>query len=249
MLTVFGASLVESVEALTIVLASGASRGWRSAIEGTLSALALLALVAGIAGVSLGRYVPLQSLREVVGSLLLVMGLSWMRKAILRGSGNKAIHDEDLIYEETLRALGGRSARSGTRDNIGFMTAFKGVLLEGIEVILIVISFGASQHRLGLAALAAVIAVVLVVVCGIVVARQLSSVPENLIKSLVGVMLSSFGIFWIGEGAGVAWPGKDLSIVVLAICFTGIVLVGSRLLRTPARAPLPIAPTIDLANK
>jgi uncharacterized membrane protein len=169
----------------------------------------------------------------VVGALLLVLGLSWLRKAVLRASGHKDPHDEDTIFAETVAELTSEeraaapspAKRAKGRDGVGFAVAFKGVFLEGTEVVLIVVSLGAAQHRLGLAALAAAAAAVLVGVVGLIVARQLSEVPENTIKTLVGVMLTSFGVFWVGEGAGVHWPGDDLSIPVL-VGFFVVVYVG-----------------------
>ena len=214
-LAVFGASSVEMVEALTIVVAAGVSRGWRSALEGAATAVVVLALLVGFIGVPLIHYVPIDTLRVVVGVLLLVLGLAWLRKAILRASGHKAPHDEDRIYAETVAELsgdgsggaGGAGGAGGedagkTRDGVAFAVAFKGVFLEGTEVVLIVVSLGASQGRLGLAALSAGAAAVVVAGVGVLVARQLSEVPENTIKTVVGVMLTSFGVFWVGEGAG-----------------------------------------------
>ncbi|MBV8463560.1 MAG: hypothetical protein JO368_09720, partial [Acidimicrobiales bacterium] len=205
-------------------------------------------LVAAV-GVPLIHYVPIDALRVVVGALLLVLGLSWLRKAILRASGHKAMHDEDKIYAETVAELSSEeSGASGTtatgtrshdkgRDSVGFAVAFKGVFLEGMEVVLIVISLGAAQNRLGLAALAAGAAVLLVGIVGVLVARQLSEVPENTIKTLVGVMLTSFGLFWVGEGAGVNWPGSDLAIPVLAAFFVVVYFVLTALMRALLPAP------------
>jgi uncharacterized membrane protein len=252
-LAVFGASLVEMVEALTLVVAAGVSRGWRSALEGAAAAALLLGVLVVVVGIPLVRYIPIDALRVVVGALLLVLGLSWLRKAILRSSGHKAMHDEDEIYAETVAELhseadpggdgdGTRRVDRHGRDPVGFMVAFKGVFLEGCEVVIIVISLGAAQHRLGLAALAAGAAVVLVAVVGLLVARQLSEVPENTIKTAVGVMLSSFGVFWIGEGAGVNWPGGDLAIPVLAGFFVAVFFAFTAFMRTqlPASArPVP----------
>ena len=238
---VFAASLVEMVEALTIVVAAGVSRGWRPALEGAVAALVVLGVLVLVVGVPLIRYIPLDALRVVVGALLLVLGLSWLRKAILRASGHKDPHDEDKIYAATVAELsserrggGGVPAAAGTRkhDGVGFAVAFKGVFLEGTEVVLIVISLGAAQHRLGLAALAAAAAAVLVAVVGLVVARQLSEVPENTIKTLVGVMLTSFGVFWVGEGAGVHWPGDDLAIPVLVGFFAVVFFAFTAFMRT-----------------
>jgi uncharacterized membrane protein len=240
-LAVFGACLVEMVEALTLVVAAGVSRGWRSALEGAAAAVLVLGVLVAAVGVPLVRYVPIDALRVVVGALLLVLGLGWLRKAILRSSGHKALHDEDAIYAETVAELSGDTgdgatgASEGTgkgRDAVGFAVAFKGVFLEGTEVVLIVISLGAAQHRLGLAALAAVAAIVLVTIVGILVSRQLSEVPENTIKTAVGIMLSSFGLFWVGEGAGVHWPGSDLAIPVLVGFWIVIYFAYTALMRT-----------------
>jgi uncharacterized membrane protein len=243
-LAVFAASLVEMVEALTIVVAAGVSRGWRSALEGAAVAAGVLGVLVLAVGVPLIHYVPIDTLRVVVGTLLLVLGLSWLRKAILRASGHKAMHDEDKIYAETVAELnsedgtGSAPPRKG-RDGVGFAVAFKGVFLEGMEVVLIVISLGAAQNRLGLAALAAGAAVVIVGIVGLLVTRQLSEVPENTIKTLVGVMLTSFGVFWVGEGAGVHWPGSDLAIPVLVGFFVVVYFTMTAFMRT--KLPLPAA--------
>jgi uncharacterized membrane protein len=240
-LAVFGASAVEMVEALTIVLAAGTSRGWRSALEGAATAVVVLGLLVAIVGVPLVKYVPIDALRVVVGALLLSLGLNWLRKAWLRASGHKALHDEDLIYQATVAELTKDGPVRARRDPVGFAVAFKGVFLEGTEVVLIVISLGASQSRLGLAAAAAFAALVLVVVVGAIVARQLSTVPENSIKLAVGVMLSSFGVFWVGEGAGVHWPGSDAFLLALVGVFAASsAAMISWLRRTaPAAAPVP----------
>jgi uncharacterized membrane protein len=219
LLAVFGASLVEMVEALTIVVAAGVTRGWRSALEGALAAVVVLTVLVAVVGVPLIHYVPIDALRVAVGALLLVLGLSWLRKSILRSSGHKPLHDEDAIFAATTAELGQGSGPFPRRDGVGFAVSFKGVFLEGAEVVLIVVSLGASQHRLGLAAGAAGGALLLVAVVGALVAKQLSRVPENTIKTVVGVMLSSFGLFWVGEGAGVHWPGSDLAILVLVGLF------------------------------
>jgi uncharacterized membrane protein len=215
-LAVFGASTVEMVEALTIVLASGTSRGWRSAFEGAAAAVGVLAVLVAAVGVPLIRYVPIDALRVVVGALLLSLGMSWLRKAWLRASGHKALHDEDLIYAATVAELTADGRPKKTRDPVGFAVAFKGVFLEGTEVVLIVISLGASKKgQLGLASIAAAAALVIVVIVGAIVGRQLTKVPENLIKLVVGIMLTSFGLYWVGEGAGIKWPGSDLFILAL----------------------------------
>lgn len=240
MLAVFGASCVEAVEAFTIVLAAGTTRGWRSAMEGTVTALVVLGVLVGAVGVPLIHYVPIDALRVLVGALLLVLGLSWLRKAMLRASGHKAKHDEDAIYETTASSLRSGARPAGSRrDGVGFVVAFKGVFLEGMEVVLIVISLGASQHRLGDASAAAAGAVVLVTAVGMLVSRQLSEVPENTIKTVVGIMLTSFGLFWVGEGAGVHWPGSDLAIPVLIGVFALVAATGVALLKTQAPRPEP----------
>jgi uncharacterized membrane protein len=237
-LAVFGASSVEMVEALTIVVAAGVSRGWRSALEGAATAVVVLALLVGFIGVPLIHYVPIDTLRVVVGALLLVLGLAWLRKAILRASGHKAPHDEDRIYAETVAELSGDDGGGGkSRDGVAFAVAFKGVFLEGTEVVLIVVSLGASQGRLGLAALSAGAAALVVAGVGVLVARQLSEVPENTIKTVVGVMLTSFGVFWVGEGAGVRWPGSDLAILGLVGFFVLVTLAATAWMRSLLPVP------------
>lgn len=241
LLAVFGASTVEMVEALTLVVAAGATRGWRSALEGAGAAIVVLGVLVGAVGVPLVRYVPIDALRVTVGALLLVLGLSWLRKAILRASGHKARHDEDAIYAETtagLRREDGAAEARGRRDGVAFLVAFKGVFLEGVEVVLIVVSLGASQHRLGLAAGAAGAAAVLVAGAGALMARQMSGVPENTIKTVVGIMLTSFGLFWVGEGAGVHWPGGDLAIPALVGIFAAVTLATTAWLRALLPATL-----------
>ncbi len=239
-LAVFGACAVEMVEALTIVVAAGVTRGWRSALEGAAVAVVVLAVIVLSVGVPLMRYVPIDTLRVVVGALLLVLGLSWLRKSILRASGHKALHDEDAIFATTSAELRGSSGQPlpKRRDGVGFAVAFKGVFLEGVEVVLVVVSLGASQHRLGIAAAAAGAAVVVVAGVGAVVARQLSRVPENTIKTAVGIMLTSFGLFWVGEGAGVHWPGGDVDILGLVALFVLVTAVSVAWLRT-LHPPMP----------
>lgn len=240
-IAVFGASLVEMVEAFTIVAAVGVTRGWRCALEGASAAMAVLALAVLIGGIPLVRYTPINDLRVAVGALLLLLGLSWLRKAVLRAGGVVPRHDEDAIYAEAVHSLRS-SLPAGNQGRVeGFGVAFKGVLLEGIEVVLIVVSLGASQHRLGVASAAAVAAALVVAVIGLLVARQLSEVPENLLKMVVGVMLTSFGTFWIGEGAGAHWPGSDASLPALVGLFAvaTVALVASlrRVVRAPAADP------------
>jgi uncharacterized membrane protein len=219
---VFLASAVEMVEALTIVMAVGVTRGWRSAFEGVAAALLALAALVAVFGPALVHWVPLSALRLVVGALLLVFGLQWLRKAILRSAGLKAKHDEDAIYAEQVAELADEPKPTSGRDATAFTVAFKGVFLEGLEVVVIVITLGTTSHRLGLAAAAAGAAAVVVCVAGLVVHRQLSGVPENAMKMGVGLMLVSFGTFWSAEGVRVTWPGSELAIPVL-VAWYGLV--------------------------
>ena len=211
-LSAFLASGVEFVEALTIVLAAGLARGWRSSLTGLGAATVVLAALVAALGPAL-TVVPLQGLRLVVGGLLLVFGLQWLRKAILRASGYKALHDEDAIFTRELAEARGaaRMERAGL-DWYGFTLAFKGVLLEGLEVVFIVLTFGSAQGSISLAAVGAVAALVLVAGVGVAVRAPLARVPENAMKFAVGTMLSTFGIFWSVEGAGVDWPGGDAAL-------------------------------------
>jgi uncharacterized membrane protein len=208
----FIASAVEFVEALTIVLAAGITRGWRSSLVGLGAATVALAAIVAALGPAL-KLIPIDALRLVVGALLLAFGLQWLRKAILRASGYKPLHDETAIFaRETAEASAATSETRAGLDWYGFTLAFKGVLLEGLEVAFIVITFGSTQGRLDLAALGAGIALVLVAAVGVIVHAPLSRVPENTMKFTVGVMLTTFGIFWSAEGAGVHWPGDDASL-------------------------------------
>jgi uncharacterized membrane protein len=209
----FLASAVEMVEALTIVLGVGVVRGWRSPLIGVGAAtIALAALVAAL-GPALS-VVPIGTLRLVVGALLLAFGLQWLRKAILRSSGHTALHDEDEAFRRHReQAATATSERKAGLDWYAFTVAFKGVLLEGLEVVFIVISFGSAQGRLGLAAAGAAAAVVLVTLAGVLVRGPLERVPENTIKFAVGLLLTSFGCFWGAEGAGASWPGDELSLL------------------------------------
>jgi uncharacterized membrane protein len=235
-LTVFIACAVEAVEALTIVLAAGLTREWRSTLQGMAAALAVLAAIVAVVGPAL-TLLPLTGLRLVVGALLAVFGLQWLRKAILRASGYKDLHDEGAIYARQVTAARAATAggRRGVRDWYAFTLAFKGVLLEGLEVVFIAITFGANQRNLGLAALGAVTAVVTVAAVGIAVRAPLSRVPENTMKFAVGVMLTSFGVFWGAEGAGVSWPGNDAALLVI-VPVTVLVAVGYVALLRRARA-------------
>ncbi len=235
----FLASAVEGVEAVTIVLAAGVTRGWRSALIGVGSALVVLAVVAAILGPAL-TLIPIDSLRLVVGGLLLVFGLQWLRKAILRASGYKALHNEAAIYERSISEAHGQepTTRLGM-DWYAFTLSFKGVLLEGLEVIFIVITFGATAHQVGLAALGALAAIVLVALAGALIRGPLTRVPENNLKFAVGLMLSSFGIFWATEGAGLSWPGSDAAILgILAVLALASFTFVGLLRRQHASTPL-----------
>lgn len=230
-LAVFGACAVEMVEALTIVLAAGLTRGWRSALEGAGVAVICLAVVVAALGTSLLHYVPLDVLRTVVGSLLLVLGLQWLRKALLRASGFMAKRDEDAIYRREVERLANIPRANSGRDAVGFAISFKGVLLEGMEVVMIVLTLGLSSGHLAVASLAALAAVIVVGAVGVAVSRQLREVPENATKLGVGVMLVSFGTFWGGEGVGVRWPGADLSLLWLLASYAALSWVAIRILR------------------
>lgn len=213
---VFLASAVEAVEALTIILASGITLGWRSTLEGVAAALGVLVVLVALLGVTLATLVPLDALRLVIGILLLVFGLQWLRKAVLRAGGRIPLHDEDRVFRRESAQLEELSNEPASKRNAtAFVVSFKGVFLEGLEVAVIVITLGAPSHRLRLAAAAAGAAVLVVAVAGLVLRRQLAQVPENALKMGVGIMLSAFGTFWMGEGAGVRWPGEDAFIVVL----------------------------------
>jgi uncharacterized membrane protein len=213
-LSVFLACAVEAVEALTIVLAVGSTRSWRSSLTGVGAAALTLAALTAALGPALTA-LPIDVLRVVVGALLLIFGLQWLRKAILRAAGAKALHDEEEAYEQELEAARRAGTLSTGLDAYSFTIAFKGVLLEGLEVVFIVLTFGANQHNVGLAAAAAGVAVLLVVLAGIAVHAPLARVPENTLKFAVGVMLCSFGMFWGAEGAGAHWPGGDAALLGL----------------------------------
>lgn len=248
-LTVFLACAVEAVEALTIVLAAGTGRNWRSAIQGTVAALVALAVAVAALGPAIGL-IPFQALRLVVGALLLVFGLQWLRKAMLRASGYKALHDEADAYAKEVAAA--RAAASGGRgavtDWYAFTLSFKGVFLEGLEVAFIVVTFGNNQGSVPLAALGAALAVAAVTGVGLAVRAPLARVPENSMKFAVGIMLTAFGVFWSAEGAGVEWPGADAALLVIVPAVAVLGLGGAALLRRtqdprpPAAAPSAPAP-------
>jgi uncharacterized membrane protein len=215
--SVFLACAVEAVEALTIVLAVGSTRSWRSALYGVGAGVVVLAVVVAVLGPAVGS-IPIGALRVAVGGLLLIFGLQWLRKAVLRAAGLKALHDEEAIFAreaELARSAGTSGGRWASIDGYAFTIACKGVLLEGLEVVFIVLTFGTNQHDVGLAAAAAAVAVIVVVAAGVAVRAPLARVPENTMKFVVGVLLSSFGTFWLAEGAGAHWPGGDASLLLL----------------------------------
>jgi uncharacterized membrane protein len=219
-LPAFLASLVEFVEALTVVLAVGITRGWRSAILGTLAAVAVLGLLVVLFGPLLARF-PIAWLQIAVGCLLILFGMRWLRKAILRAGGVIDMRDESSTFDQQKRDLEAADARSGQGlDAVGFLTSFKAVTLEGFEVVFIVIAVGATANALVPASLGAAAAGVLVVVAGIALQRPLSLVPENALKFAVGVLLASFGTFWFGQGSGMKWIGADIAIVGLIVGYT-----------------------------
>jgi uncharacterized membrane protein len=238
--SVFLACAVEAVEALTIVLAVGITRSWSSALTGVGAATVALAAIVAALGPALTA-LPLNVLRVVVGGLLLVFGLQWLRKAVLRWAGLKALHDEAEAYQEELEAARQAGRAHPGFDGYSFTIAFKGVLLEGLEVAFIVLTFGANQHHIGLAAAAAGVAVALVALTGVVVHAPLARVPENAMKFSVGVMLTSFGIFWGAEGAGAHWPGGDAALLAV-VPFVALTATGfARWLRHAPRAKVEMA--------
>lgn len=236
--SVFLACAVEAVEALTIVLAVGATRGWRWALSGVGAALvALSAIVAG-AGPALGS-LPIGPLRIAVGAVLLFFGVHWLRKAVLRAARRKAMHDEREIYsvQRAAAALadGGRAGHgTGGFDRYCFTVAFQGVFVEGIEIVVIVLSFTASRGHLGVAAGAAGLAVVAVALVGLAARHPLTRVPENAMKLLVGVMLTAFGVFWTADGVGVRWPGGDVWLLAIVAALLGVSWAAVVLLRVPS---------------
>jgi uncharacterized membrane protein len=224
-LAVFAACVVESVEALTIVLAVGVTRGWHATMRGVAGGLIVLAVIVAALGPAL-TVIPINGLRLVVGGLLLIFGLGWLRKAILRAAGFKALHDETAIFErERIAAEQAESGHNGLfGDSYAFTHAYKGVLLEGLEVAFIVLTFGANQHNIPLAAIGAGAAVVAVTVAGVALRAPLARVPENTLKFAVGVLLTAFGLFWGAEGAGADWPASDVALLPL---IAGVLLLAS----------------------
>jgi uncharacterized membrane protein len=234
----FVASAVEFVEAFTIVLAMGMTRSWRSAIIGVVTAVAALSVVTVAVGSALAVWLPESLLQLVIGTLLLIFGLQWLRKAILRTSGLKALHDEDEVF----RAAEGAARRSGSEmqglDRLAFVVSFKGVFLEGLEVVFIVITFGLSAGNVPLAAAGATVAGVAVILVGVLVHRPLTRVPENTLKFGVGLLLSTFGTFWAVEGLGVfadgesvQWPGGDAALALVLAFWVALSIASVRYLR------------------
>jgi uncharacterized membrane protein len=241
----FAAALVEMVEALTIVLAMGMTRSWRSTLWGVAAALVALAAFTTVAGYALTSWLPEAALQLVIGGLLLVFGLQWLRKAILRSSGRKALHDEAAIFAE--QETEARSASSQVRlglDWFSFVVSFKGVFLEGVEVVFIVITFGLNAGNVPVAVAGAVAAVVVVLALAVVLRTPLTRVPENTLKYGVGLLLATFGTFWSIEGLGIfssdgeslAWAGGDLVLLVLLVGWLVLSRVLIAILRVPTAA-------------
>ena len=239
----FLASAVECVEAFTIVLAMGLTRSWRAAVLGTIAALGVLAAVTALAGLALARWISESLLQLVIGTLLLIFGLQWLRKAILRSAGVQPLHQEEMIFaqEQDAARRAGREVRLGL-DWFAFVVAFKGVLLEGLEVVFIVITFGLAASKrdpngMLVAAVSALIAGVVVLIMGLVARRPLSAIPENTLKYVVGLLLSTFGTFWAVEGLGyfaggtsLEWPGGDWAILGLLSAYLVLSRVAIRAL-------------------
>jgi uncharacterized membrane protein len=226
-IAVFAACFVEMVEATTIVMAMGFTRSWRSAVLGTVAALVSLAVATVIMGYALATWLPESALQLVIGTLLLIFGLQWLRKAILRSSGRKAIHDEEEIFRKESEAARAAGQTGGSFDLFAFMVSFKGVFLEGMEVVFIVITFGLSADNIPVAATGAAMAVVVVLSLAVALRRPLSMINENLLKYGVGLLLATFGTYWAVEGLGIfradqeslGWPGHDLALIALLVAW------------------------------
>lgn len=219
LLSSFLASAVEVVEAVTIVLAAGVTRGWRSTWIGVIAAAVSLGALVALLGPALQTFIDINALRIVIGTLLLIFGLQWLRKAIMRYTGLKELHDEAKIYQREVAELGSEPHTTSGMDWTAFTVSFKGVLLEGLEVVFIVITFGLTAGDIAPALSGAIAAAVLVTAVAVVVHKPLSRVPENTLKFVVGIMLTAFGTFWAGEGVGMRWPGEDLAILGLLIFY------------------------------
>jgi uncharacterized membrane protein len=258
LIATFVACFVEMVEATTIVMAMGFTRSWRSAVAGTAAALVVLGVVTAFAGYALANWLPEAALQLAIGGLLLIFGLQWLRKAILRSSGRKAIHDEDKIYRDEVESARAAGQSTGSIDMFSFMVSFKGVFLEGMEVVFIVITFGLNAKNVPVAAMGALAAVIVVLVIAFAARRPLSMINENALKYGVGLLLASFGTYWAVEGIGIfrdgrqslAWPGHDVAILGLLVVWTLLSRVFIATLRTPESHARPSAtqPVEELAK-
>lgn len=229
MLAGFLASLVEFIEALTVVLAVGATRGWKGALGGTGLALLVLLAIVVVLGPALTR-IPLDLVQLGVGTLLLLFGMRWLRKAILRAAGIIPLHDEDKLFAEEIATLSRFGRATQGFDRIAVATSFKITMVEGIEVVFIVVALGAAGGGLLIpASIGAIVALLLVIALGLVLHKPVATIPENTLKFTVGVLLSAFGTFWIGEGAGLEWPGADWSLLGLAAAYLVVALATIRL--------------------
>lgn len=229
----FLASFVEFVEALTIVMAVGAVRGWRPALAGAAGAAGLLAVLILVFGPHLAQW-DVPAFHLIVGFLLLLFGLRWLKKAILRTAGVIKLHDEAAAYAKETETLRGHD--EARADAAGLLTAFNGVFIEGIEVVFIVLAVGATSHSLVAPALGAAAAAVAVVILGLIARGPLTRIPENALKFVVGILISAFGTFWTGEGLGIVWPWSDYSLIVLSMSYAVVAAVGVRLARRPLTA-------------
>jgi uncharacterized membrane protein len=231
MLAGFLASLVEFIEALTVVLAVGAVRGWKGALGGTALALIVLLIIVIVLGPALTQ-IPLDIVQLGIGTLLLLFGLRWLRKAILRAAGVLALHDEDALFQKEVAHLSGFARVTQGWDRVAVTTSFKITMVEGIEVVFIVVAMGAAGGGLLIpASIGAVAALLLVVALGLILHKPVATIPENTLKFIVGILLSTFGTFWVGEGAGLDWPGGDWSLLALLVGYLAAALVAVSLSR------------------
>lgn len=252
----FVACFVEMVEATTIVMAMGFTRSWRSALTGTAAAIGVLAVVTLVAGYALTTFLPESALQLAIGGLLLIFGLQWLRKAILRASGRKSVHDEDAIFREEVESAKAAGTSSGGLDMFSFMVSFKGVFLEGMEVVFIVITFGLNAHSIPAASIGAAAAIVVVLGLAFALKRPLSMINENMLKYVVGLLLASFGTYWSTEGIGIfrhghdslAWPGHDLAILGLLVVWFLLSRVFIAALRKPVAVTTVLMPDKEIAK-
>lgn len=236
----FLASSVECVEALTIILAVGSTRGWREALGGTVSALVVLVAIVGLFGEALEQ-MPLAMLQLLVGGLLVIFGLRWLKKSILRSAGVIPLHDEAAAYLAEKRRIGLADASSGW-DVAAFAATFQITMLEGAEVVFIVLGIGAGGSGMtDAASIGAIAALVVTGTIGALVHRPLAKVPENLLKFIVGILLCAFGTFWFGEGAGIRWPGGDASLAGLTLGYLAVALVTIGICRGARASALGVA--------